>query len=113
MTQAEPTSVSRKKALLRILSAAEAKRAGVTPSREELATFITAFRRAFAVDDDERLERWLSSVGLRRAEFEQLLGELCVQSLLEERMASRIENELASQEALWSLHAWARTEDVR
>lgn len=113
MTGLEPTPVARKKALLRLLSVAEAERAAITPSREQLRDFTASFRSSFALADDASLERWLSSVKLDRAKFERLLLELCVQTLLEQRLAARIDEELASQRALWSLHAWARGEDVR
>ena len=109
----EPSAVSRKKALLRLLCVAEAKRSGVSPSAAQYAEFCERFRRAFAIDDECQLAEWLAQNGLERAEFERLLFELCVQSMIEERMEPHVQRELGAQSAIWTLHTWAQVEEGR
>ena len=109
----EPLAVSRKKALLRLLCVAEAKRSGVSPSAAQFAEFYERFRRAFAIDDECRLAEWLAENGLDRAKFERLLFELCVQSMIEDRMVPRVDRELDAQRAIWTLHAWAQSQEGR
>ena len=109
----EPFAVSRKKALLRLLCVAEAKRSGVWPSAAQFGEFCDRFRRAFAIDDECRLAEWLAENGLDRAEFERLLLELCVQSMIEDRMVPRVDRELGAQRANWTLHAWSQSQERR
>lgn len=109
----EPPAVTRKKALLRMLCVDAAARSGVSPSAAEFADFCSAFRCAFAIDAESHLEAWLRQSGLERAEFERLLFELCLQGLIEKQMASRVDRELTSQSAIWTLHAWAQAEGER
>ncbi|HET9933462.1 MAG TPA: hypothetical protein VFQ35_22310 [Polyangiaceae bacterium] len=106
----EPLPVTRKKALLRILSAAAAKQRALVPSASEFADFSAAFRRAFAIDDEQRLQRWLNHSRLDRKDFERMLLELCLQSKLEEHLATHIDREVTLQQAIWTLHSWAHAE---
>jgi thiopeptide-type bacteriocin biosynthesis protein len=83
-------AVSRKKALLLLLSDREAKRLGVSVDADEIRRLTESFRANHRLLSDESLHVWLATVGLDAERFQNLMRECAVVAKLEDMLTDEI-----------------------
>jgi hypothetical protein len=74
----QSAAVSRKKALLLLLSQREAKRLGVSADSEEIQALTEGFRAQNFLYSEERLNEWLAAVHFDLERFHALMRECAV-----------------------------------
>ena len=99
----EPTGLSRKRVLLRILANEEMKRRGLTVSMQQIMDMSDELRQENGLVDHEQMLAWLERAGLSMAEYCEILAEWQGVIQLEDVMADAIEKSVAGQRAFASM----------
>jgi L-ascorbate metabolism protein UlaG (beta-lactamase superfamily) len=100
---AEPTGLSRKRVLLRLLAGEEMRRRGLTVSTDQMMDMSDELRREHGLIDQDQMLAWLERAGLSMAEYCEILFDWQGVIELETLMADAIEKRLAGQRAFASM----------